>query len=612
MNIDSGLRLELGNYQNNVDTQLELMHKKNFVNQFWNKEEDLWLKENVQSEIADLSMGWLNVIDKMLVSIPMIEEFCETIRSSGFEHIVLLGMGGSSMAPLVFQKTFCNKAKGVRPPGSKDIKFTVLDTTDPATIKKVEKKITISTTLFIVSSKSGTTAEVTALYKYFNYRVSSVKGEKAGENFIAITDGGSALETLAQEKNFRKIFINFTDIGGRYSALSYFGIVPAALMGINVKEILVRALAMMNSCGPLVPISKNPGVVLGVAIAELALQGCDKLTYLISPELKTFGLWLEQLIAESTGKDGKGILPLNGNPLTQTNSYGRDRFFVNIECKGKKNHIQSELKKFILMDYPLINILIKDKLDIGKEFFRWEIATATAGSILEVNPFDQPNVQESKKVTDLLLKNVEKGGKLQKIKPTATEKFVDYYAMSQESSSAGNIDGKKLMEDILLSVKEGDYIALQAYLPQKPKVEDYFLEMQQYLQNTFNVAVTTEFGPRYLHSTGQYHKGGPNKGVFIQFICNSPGDIQIPEYPYTFGSLKRAQAMGDREALVNNNRRVILVDLGKDLVKGLNSFKQIIEMIEPKKEFIIEPLPVYHTIETPSSSIAAIPELQAI
>ncbi|MGZ4035180.1 MAG: hypothetical protein ACXVP4_09980, partial [Bacteroidia bacterium] len=363
MEIDKGFNLELGNYQKDLDQQLKTLHRKNFGNKFWNKEEGLWLKEKFTPEINGLALGWLNVIDKMLVSVPVIEDFCQTIKNAGFDHIVLLGMGGSSMAPIVFQKLFYNKIKKVTSPNSKHIKFTILDTTDPETIKKVEKKINISTTLFIVSSKSGTTAEVLALYEYFNDRVYFVKKEKAGENFVAITDEGSALEILAREKNFRKIFINFSDIGGRYSALSYFGIVPAALMGIDIKEILVRALSMMNDCGPLVPVLKNPGFILGAAIAELSLQGCDKLTYLMPPEFKTFGLWLEQLLAESTGKKGKGILPVNGNPLLEINSYGRDRLFVNIEYQGKQNKVQSQkLKNLMFMKYPVINILIKDKL----------------------------------------------------------------------------------------------------------------------------------------------------------------------------------------------------------------------------------------------------------
>ncbi|MGZ4116737.1 MAG: hypothetical protein ACXVPY_04625 [Bacteroidia bacterium] len=610
MEIDKGFNLELGNYQKDLDQQLKTLHRKNFGNKFWNKEEGLWLKEKFTPEINGLALGWLNVIDKMLVSVPVIEDFCQTIKNAGFDHIVLLGMGGSSMAPIVFQKLFYNKIKKVTSPNSKHIKFTILDTTDPETIKKVEKKINISTTLFIVSSKSGTTAEVLALYEYFNDRVYFVKKEKAGENFVAITDEGSALEILAREKNFRKIFINFSDIGGRYSALSYFGIVPAALMGIDIKEILVRALSMMNDCGPLVPVSKNPGFILGAAIAELSLQGCDKLTYLMPPEFKTFGLWLEQLLAESTGKKGKGILPVNGNPLLEINSYGRDRLFVNIEYQGKQNKVQSQkLKNLMFMKYPVINILIKDKLDLGKEFFRWEIATATAGAILGINPFDQPNVQESKKVTDSLLKKVEKDGELQKIKPVLSENFIEYFASpKQEALSTDNkINGKLLLENFLHTAKQNDYIALQAYLPERPKVEKALSEIQQHLQNTFHLAVITEFGPRYLHSTGQYHKGGPNNGIFIQFICSSIDELQLPERNYTFGLLKKAQAIGDREALINNNRRVMLIDLGTDLINGINSFKEIIKTIQAKKESAKNSLSVYNNKALVSSSL--VPQL---
>lgn len=605
MNAGNGLSLELGKYQKRVNIRLKEMQGEDFVRRLWNKEEDLWIKGNIQSEISDLSMGWLNVASKMLGNLPLVEEFSKSVQISGLHHIVLLGMGGSSLTPLVFQKTFLHK-ESLRQAFAQGMELIVLDSTEPETIKKVENEINISKTLFIVSSKSGTTAEVMALYNYFFNKVFTIKGESAGENFIAITDEGSPLVELAHHKKFRKTFINFPDIGGRYSALSYFGILPAVLMGINVRELLERTLLMIKACGPQVPASQNPGVILGAAIAELAKQGHDKLTYLLPSSLSSFGLWLEQLLAESTGKNNKGVLPLNGKPLAGTNTYGNDRVFFQLELSGKKDENQSEiLKDLISLEYPVISIQIKDELDLGQEFFRWEIATATASAILGVNPFDQPNVQESKKRTDRLLKIIEEKGTLPHMEATLIEDSIHYYYKSKKSENVSipNSDNihesaKSLLEKFLQLTKPGDYISLQAYLPEISVVNKYIFGLQQYLQKRLHVAVTTEFGPRYLHSTGQYNKGGPNTGIFIQFIGSSVADLPIPDHAYSFGLLKKAQAIGDMEALIMHNRRVILIDLGEDIINGLNSFKEIIEKIQPvlfmesqkKDEYIASPL----------------------
>jgi transaldolase / glucose-6-phosphate isomerase len=565
METGNGSSLELGKYQKRVDSRLKQFIENNFVQRLWNKDETLWNKD--LKSVRDISLGWLNVTEDMLHALPEIEDFCLKAKEDGFDNVVLLGMGGSSLAPLVFQRTFENPSPG-------GIKLSVLDTTEPEIIKRIESQINIASTLFIVSSKSGSTAEVIAFYEYFYYRVSTIKKEKAGENFIAITDEGSPLAQLASRKNFRKTFINFPEIGGRFSALSYFGIVPAALMGINVKELLTRAKDMVTACGPDVPATHNPGVVLGTAIAEMALKECNKLTYLLPAELSAFGLWLEQLLAESTGKNGKGILPFNSCPSNKITTFGKDRFFFKMGFYGEQNDLQSiKPMDFIALKYPLINVLIKDELDLGKEFFRWEIATATAGSILGVNPFDQPNVQESKKYTDKLLKKVEQEGELPKMEPSLVEDSVLYYCTQKKQSA------KKMLENFFALSKTGDFIALQAYLPEEAEVEQTFCEIQRALQSNLRIAVSTQFGPRYLHSTGQYHKGGPNNGYFVQFICNSTVDIQIPELPYTFGILKRAQAIGDREALLKHKRKVVTIDLGENYLEGLNIFRKLIEDI---------------------------------
>lgn len=586
MNAGNGLSLELGKYQKHVNIRLKEMQDQDFVKRLWNKDDSLWMKGNIKSDISALSMGWLDVVNKMLKNLPLIEEFCKGIKLDGFSHIVLLGMGGSSMTPIVFQNTFLQKGSSEQ---TECPKFIVLDSTEPEMVRNVENEINISKTLFIVASKSGNTAEVMAFYNYFFNQVYALKGARSGDNFIAITDEGSPLSELATRKKFRQIFINFSDIGGRYSALSYFGILPAALMGMDVKTLLERTLIMINACGAEVPASQNPGVILGAAIAELATQGHDKLTYLLPPSLSTFGLWLEQLLAESTGKNGKGILPLNGDPLMEMNIYGKDRLFFQLELSEKKDHLQSEkLKEFISQGSPVMNIKINDELDLGKEFFRWEIATATAGAILGINPFDQPNVQESKKCTDHLLKILEQDGKLPDMKPTLSENSIQYYYEPQMpenflvSDLLFNPEGaRSLMEVFLKLAKPEEYISIQAYLPEGTVINKCISEIQQNLQKSLHVAVTSEFGPRYLHSTGQYYKGGPNTGLFIQLICSTSDDIQIPGHSYSFGLLKRAQAIGDREALIENKRRVILIDLGHDLIKGLDLLKQVIEKTLP-------------------------------
>jgi len=570
MNVGNELSFELGKYQKRVDQRLIQMQDHGYVQKLWDIEENIWHLRGEQFNVSNAYTGWLDVVEKMISAVPMIEEFYQSVVRAGFNHVVLLGMGGSSMAPLVFQNTFKNL---------QGIKMTVLDSTDPETIRKVENEIILSSTLFIVSSKSGNTAEVMAFYDYFFNKLFKIKEERAGQNFIAITDEGSPLAGLARRKKFRKTFLNFAGIGGRYSALSYFGIVPAALMGVDIKEFLDRTLQMVRACGPNIPVRQNPGVVLGAVLGELAEAGCDKLTYLLPESLSTFGLWIEQLLAESTGKMGKGILPVDGSPLMEADMYGKDRVFVQVEFSGKQNIEQSQkLESLISMKFPVINIVIEDAMDLGKEFFKWEIATATAGYVLEINPFDQPNVQESKTITGQLLKKIEKEGKLPDLDLSLVEDGLKYY------STIKSENGFDLLTEFFSLMEEGDYISLQAYLPQNFSIDQSLKDLQTILQKNLHVAVTTEYGPRYLHSTGQFHKGGPNKGIFVQFVCSTDMDIQIPDQKFSFESLKRAQAFGDREALSNHNRRVLLVDLGADVIKGLNTFKQMMEKIQPELE----------------------------
>lgn len=587
MNVGNGLSLELGKYQKQVNIRLREMQDQHFAKRLWNKEEGLWRKDDFDSEKPHPGLGWLNAPSKMLKQLPQIEEFCASIHSSGFTHVVLLGMGGSSMTPLVFQKV-----RSFKPAFASDVntqlKFHVLDSTEPEVIQKIEQDIDHERTLFIVSSKSGNTAEIVAFFNYFYDGLKTAKGDQAGQNFIAITDKGSPLDDLATKKKFRKIFLNFSDIGGRYSALSYFGIVPAALMGVDVKTLLERAQLMVTGCGPKVLESQNPGLILGATIAELAVQGCDKLTYVLPPSLSAFGLWLEQLLAESTGKNNTGILPLNGLPFTEIDNYGKDRSFFQMEFQDQKDLLRTQkMKSLHAKEYPLISIQIQDELDLGAEFFRWEIATAAAGAILGIDPFDQPNVQESKKCTLHLLQTLEEKGSLEELEPTLTEDSIRYHSsLTQKnslpfSSSLYPDTAAKLLKYFLQSAKAGDFISLQSYLPEDEQVITAISEIREHLHRTVQAAITTEFGPRYLHSTGQYHKGGPNTGLFIQFTNSSVNDLQIPGLPYTFGSLKRAQVIGDMQALIKNKRRVLLIDLGNDIDNGLKTIQKAVKSIEP-------------------------------
>ncbi|HEY0030005.1 MAG TPA: hypothetical protein VGC65_04550 [Bacteroidia bacterium] len=562
MDFGNGLSLELGKYQPLVDARLQQLENEHFGERLWKKDSRLWIRE--ENKNSETPMGWLTVVDKMMEDLPRIEKFVKNIHDAGFNHVVLLGMGGSSLAPFVFQETFKNSLGKIR--------FTVVDTTEPETIKKIKNEINIAT-LFIVSSKSGSTAEVIALYRYFRSFIAQLKKSKAGENFIAITDEGSSLADLAKKENFRETFINLPEIGGRYSALSYFGIIPAALIGINIQLLLERSRSMMNSCGPAIPVSKNPGIVLGVALAELALQGRDKLTYLIQPELSSFGSWLEQLVAESTGKNGKGILPIDSNALCELELYGPDTVFLQFSFPQKTK----DLKK-IASHYPFIKIVMEDLHDLGMEFFRWEIATATAGAILGINPFDQPNVEESKKCTTELLHQISLEGKLPPMEVCLIENSVRYYC-AQKAGSA-----RLLMDNFFASSKPNDFIVLQAYLPETSKISNCLAQIKYALQRSLKLAVSIQFGPRYLHSTGQYHKGGPNNGFFIQFISSSEDEIQIPGHDYTFGLLKKAQAIGDREALIKYKRNCILVDLGKTTYESLDAFKETVEKIKSIEE----------------------------
>ncbi|MBC7922223.1 MAG: bifunctional transaldolase/phosoglucose isomerase [Ferruginibacter sp.] len=560
--------MKLGRYQGDVDARLKELQAKNFAEGFWNKEASLWKDDPKAQESIRSFMGWLRVAETMVQAVPKLEQFTNEVKKAGFRHVVVVGMGGSTMTPIVFQKSF--------PMGPNGLPMSILDTTDPATIRQLEASLPLADTLFIVASKSGTTAEPLAFGNYFYDRIKALKGDRAGENFVAITDPGTPFVEAARQQGYREVFLNFADIGGRYSGLSYFGLVPAALYGIDTGELLERTIRMMRACGAYGPVEQNPGLELGVALGELARQGRDKLTLVVPPSLSDLGLWMEQLVAESTGKEDKGILPVAGESLGDPGVYSDDRVFAYVGLKDESDSANKrKLDQLAKAGHPIIYTELTDMLDLGQEFFRWEVAIPVAGAVLGINPFDQPNVQESKNNTDRLIGQVEKEGKLPKNEELALEENgLEFYVPTNADSAAS------LLEEFFNQANYGDYVSIQAYLTETPAVSTALQKLRQYVQEHLHVATTSGYGPRFLHSTGQYHKGGPNTGLFLQLTADSADDLPLPGRSYTFGTLKSAQAQGDLEALRKHSRRALRVDLGANAADGLNKLLKMLESIQ--------------------------------
>lgn len=542
---------------------VEKMEREQYVRRLWKMDGSLWTRDPEKQAAIPGSLGWLRVVDRMKERASEIDAFVRGVKEAGFTHVVHMGMGGSSLAPLVLQSIFQSRPGG--------LPLTVLDTTDPSTVSDVEQRIRVATTLFVVASKSGTTSEPLAFGDYFFDRVKAVKGERAGENFVAITDAGTPLVRLAEERRFNRTFLNFADIGGRYSALSYFGLLPAALMGLDTKELMREATRMARACGPSVPVNENPGALLGATMGEMARAGRDKITFLLPDNMASLGVWLEQLIAESTGKEGTGLLPVTGEPVGDPRVYGDDRLFVHISIKGQgEPKLEESVGLLRAAGLPVVSIEVRDEASVVQEFFRWEVATAVAGAVLGINPFDQPNVQESKDATNRLLRSVQEQGSLTEPAPVLTHGPLSFFRKDGIDSP------KALLWDFLSLARPGDYVAFQAYLPEDPETEALLGAIRMQIRDALRLATTTGYGPRFLHSTGQFHKGGPNTGLFFQLTARDAVDISIPGKPYTFGIFKRAQALGDLEALTRHGRRVMRVDLGDDAKKGLGFLRRLI------------------------------------
>src|SRR5688572_2320475 len=514
------------------------------VKRLWRKDASLWKADEAVHKQIRNSLGWLTVPDEMIAVAGELIEFAGMIRTRGFRHVMVCGMGGSSLCPEVLARTFgqgSNRQSGFP-------ELLVLDSTDPDVIDRLRDQIDVEHCLFIIASKSGTTTEPTVFYKYWYDEVSR-RRENPGENFIAITDPGSPLVDTAGELGFQRTFLNQPDIGGRYSALSYFGMVPAAVMGIDIRQMLERAKEAEQSCSAVMPADVNDALKLGTILGECANAGRDKLTLVLDPRIETLGLWIEQLIAESTGKEGKGILPVSGEPLGETSVYDHDRVFVSISLGGITPETKAPLARLADAGHPIIQRELRDVYDLGAEFFIWEFATACAGWRFGINPFDQPNVQEAKDATKELLAEFAREGRLPNLSPVTTL--------------------ENAVEQQLTAIVPGDYIAFLAFVEETHEVDRKFQEIRVKLRDKTKCATTIGYGPRFLHSTGQLHKGGPNSGVFFQIGAKDKIDFPIAGEPYTFSILKEAQALGDFRALQARGRRVVRVDLGDDLSSGL-------------------------------------------
>jgi len=516
-------------------------------------------------------LGWLGITDDQLAHSAGLTSLAAEVKQAGFQHAVLLGMGGSSLCPEVLRLTF-GKIEGFP-------ELHVLDSTDPAQIRAIEAKIDLKNTLFIVSSKSGGTLEPNIYKQYFFTRVREAVGDKeAGNRFIAVTDPGSKMQHVAENDKFRHIFPGVPSIGGRYSALSNFGMVPAAVMGIDVLKFLNRTEEMVHACGPTVPARENPGVVLGAILGTLATSGRDKLTIIASPGISDLGAWLEQLLAESTGKNGKGIIPVDREGVTLPDRYGSDRLFAYLRLEsapdGDQDAAVAALEK---AGHPFVRIAVQEPYAIGEEFFRWEIATAVAGSIIGINAFNQPDVEASKIATRKLTSEYEATGKLPAESPFFAGEGVKLYA---DARNADYLKRGKSLEDVLRlhleRLGDGDYFALLGYITMNAGNESALEGIRHKVRDAKRVATVLGFGPRFLHSTGQAYKGGPNSGVFLQITCDDADDLPVPEQKYTFGVVKAAQARGDFAVLAERGRRALRVHLGKDVQAGLSTLRAAI------------------------------------
>jgi transaldolase/glucose-6-phosphate isomerase len=542
------------------------------VRRLWARDASLWTGKD-----EGTWLGWLGVTEDQLGNKQHLEDVAKDVKAAGFKYALLLGMGGSSLCPEVFDKTF-GKIDGYP-------QLFVLDSTDPAQVKTLENKVDLANTVFIVSSKSGTTLEPNIFKQYFFQRVEQTLGAgKAGSRFIAITDPGSKFEQVAQADGFRHIFHGIPSIGGRYSALSDFGMVPAAVMGIDALRYLDRADVMAIACSACLPVDKNPGVQLGLVLGVAAKNGRDKVTLITSPGIWDFGAWLEQLLAESTGKEGKGLIPVDREALGAPEVYGNDRVFAYIRLENGADPAQDKaVDALAKAGHPVIRIALSDIYNLGQEMFRWEIATAVAGSVIGINAFNQPDVEASKIETRKLTTEYEKTGALPPESPILSENGIDLFTDPANAAALASAAGsdKTLLGYLrahLNRLKAGDYFALLGYVEMNDAHHKTLDSIRTKVRDTKRVATCLGFGPRFLHSTGQAYKGGPNSGVFLQVTCDDKADIAVPGQKFTFGVVKAAQARGDFQVLADRKRRALRVHL-HDVESGLAALQAAIAKV---------------------------------
>ncbi|KPF96455.1 transaldolase [Rhodopseudomonas sp. AAP120] len=550
--------------EKSYQTQADEWRKAGKIRRLWDQDKAVWTGTD-----EDKWLGWLNSAKAEAAKLADYADFAKWVKARGFTDAVVLGMGGSSLGPEVLAETF--------PQQSGFPKLHVLDSTDPAQVRALEASVTLGTTLFIVSSKSGGTTEPNVMKDYFLSRVGETVGaDKAGQHFVAVTDPGSSMEKVATEQKFARIFHGDPTIGGRYSVLSPFGMVPAAAAGLDLGKLLELTLSMVRSCGPDVPPSENPGVQLGLAMGCAGLAGRDKVTISSSKSITDFGAWAEQLIAESTGKDGKGLIPIDGEPLADPAAYGNDRLFIDLRVSGESDAAHDgKLEALEAAGHPVVRIVLKSPGHIGQEFFRFELATAVAGAILGINPFNQPDVESAKIKTRELTAAFEKSGALPDEKPAMSTADVDLYtsesnaAALRDSGANGSLDS--WIKAHLSRAQAGDYVALLAYIERNTAHIESLQSMRLAVRDRRHVATCAEFGPRFLHSTGQAYKGGPDSGVFLQITAEDAQDLPVPGQKASFGIIKAAQARGDFDVLTERGRRALRVHLKGDLASGLKA-----------------------------------------
>jgi transaldolase / glucose-6-phosphate isomerase len=550
-----------------VSDSLESWRRDGNVRRLWAGDAHLWTGSDESKWL-----GWLTIVDEQRKGIDELSRVADISQGQAFSHILLLGMGGSSLGPEVLAETFGRQEN--RP------ELLVLDSTDPAQIRTFASKIDPARTLYIVSSKSGSTLEPNILKQYFfELAKRAVDPAQVGSRFIAITDPGSKLQKIAEHDRFRYTAFGTPTIGGRYSVLSHFGMVPAATMGLDVGRLLSATQKMVRSCEASAPPADNPGVVLGTILGVSGKSGRDKVTIVASPGIADFGAWLEQLLAESTGKHGKGLIPVDAEPLGAPDVYGNDRIFVYLRLVNESDAAQDDAVAALeRAGNPIVRIGVTDRYSIGQEFFRWEMATAVAGAILGINPFDQPDVEASKEKTRELTAAYERTGRLPPEEPLLEESGLTIFVSEKDNKVFK--DAKTLAKCLAThfgTLRSGDYCALLAYVERNDEHRDALQDIRVLIRDRKRVATCLGFGPRFLHSTGQVYKGGPNTGVFLQITCDDPADLPVPGQKYTFGVVKAAQARGDFAVLAERGRRVLRIHLGGHIAGGLATLRNAVQ-----------------------------------